>query len=300
VDFEISTTQTTITRSSIEIPSVIERVYQALVLGVRDYINKNHFPGVLVGVSGGIDSALTLAIAVDALGSDRVHAILMPSRFTQSISNKDAIALINALGVKHDTLSIEAAYSSLLETLAPIFSDKKTEVTEENIQSRCRGILLMALSNKYGNLVLTTGNRSELAVGYCTLYGDMAGGFAVLKDVPKTMVYELAKYRNQINPVIPERTIERPPTAELAPDQKDEDTLPPYAVLDQILEAYLNQGLGIDDIIALGFNADIVNKVVQLIKRNEYKRKQAAVGTRINHKSFGKDWRYPNTNGFKG
>ncbi|VVC76104.1 Glutamine-dependent NAD(+) synthetase [Aquicella siphonis] len=289
-----------VSASKISISSHEERVYQALVLGVRDYVNKNHFNGVLVGVSGGIDSALTLAVAVDALGKERVHAVMMPSRYTSKISTEDSLTLINNLGVSSETLSIESVYESFLASLSQSFADKKPDITEENIQARCRAVILMALSNKHGHLVLTTGNRSEIAVGYCTLYGDMAGGFAVLKDVPKTLVYKLAAYRNQQHPVIPARTLERPPTAELAPDQKDEDTLPPYPVLDRILECYLNQSQSLEEIIDQGFDSRTVHQVVAMIKKNEYKRRQAAIGPRINHKSFGKDWRYPVTNGFKG
>ncbi len=289
-----------IEKASIHVPSQLERIYQALVMGVKDYVNKNGFPGVLIGVSGGIDSALTLAIAVDALGKDRVHAVMMPSRYTADISLEDGLALIQNAGVSYETISIEPSYKEFLATLASSFKDKKIDVTEENIQARCRAVILMALSNKFGHLVLTTGNRSELAVGYCTLYGDMAGGYAVLKDIPKTLVYELAQYRNQLNPLIPERTIERPPTAELAPNQKDQDSLPPYPILDKILYAYLNQRSGIEEIIAKGFDKETVVKIVNLIRRNEYKRRQGAIGTHINHTSFGKDWRYPITNGFKG
>lgn len=297
VDFD---TNTPAESKSNVIPDKEERIYQALVLALRDYVNKNHISGVLVGVSGGIDSALVLTIAVDALGKDRVQATMMPSRYTADISNDDAKTLIDNLGVKSETISIEPVFNSFLASLAPTFAGKKPDVTEENIQARCRAIILMALSNKSGRLVLTTGNRSEIAVGYCTLYGDMAGGFGILKDVPKTLVYDLANYRNRLGAVIPQRTIERPPTAELAPNQKDEDSLPPYSLLDQILEAYLNQGLSIDEMVAQGFDANIVTKVVRLIGKNEYKRRQAAIGPHINHKSFGKDWRYPITNGFKG
>lgn len=280
-------------------PSVEEKIYQALVTAVRDYTNKNHFKGVLLGVSGGIDSALTLAIAVDALGKDRVKAIVMPSRYTADISLVDANELIMNLGVAHETISIEATYQAFIETLAPIFKDTNIDKTEENIQARCRAVILMALSNKYGWMVLTTGNRSEVAVGYCTLYGDMAGGFDVLKDIPKTTVYALANYRNSVHHVIPTRTIDRPPTAELAPDQKDQDSLPPYPVLDNILEYYLNQGESIEQITQRGFDRDEVIKVVRLMQNCEYKRRQAAIGPRVNEKSFGKDWRYPLTNGFK-
>lgn len=298
IDIDISTTQKIV--NNISIPDTIQRIYHGLVLSVRDYIEKNKFPGVLVGVSGGIDSALTLAIAVDALGQDRVRAVLMPSRYSAAISLEDAIMLAKNLGVNYEIISIEPTYQAFLDSLASTFTGKKSDVTEENIQSRCRAILLMALSNKFGQLVLTTGNRSELAVGYCTIYGDMAGGFAVLKDIPKTMVYTLANYRNQLSDVIPNRTIHRPPTAELAPNQKDEDCLPPYSILDKILYAYLNQSQGLDEIVSQGFDRAIVTKVIQLIHKNEYKRRQAAIGPRINYKSFGKDWRYPITNGFKG
>ncbi|MBV9575265.1 MAG: NAD+ synthase [Gammaproteobacteria bacterium] len=281
------------------VPSTEERIYQTLLLSIKDYVEKNGFPGVLVGASGGIDSALTLALAVDALGKDRVQAVTLPSRYTSKISEEEANTLIQTLGIQSQNISIEPTYQSLLESLAPHFAGKKTDVTEENMQARCRAIILMALSNKSGYLVLTTGNRSELAVGYCTMYGDMAGGFAVLKDIPKTMVYQLARYRNRLHPVIPERTLERPPTAELALNQKDEDSLPPYAVLDKILDLYLNQTKSMADIIQQGFEEEIVAKVVQLIYRSEYKRHQAALGPHIHHKSFGKDWRYPITNGFK-
>jgi NAD+ synthase (glutamine-hydrolysing) len=277
-----------------------ERIYQALVLSVRDYIEKNNFPGVIVGVSGGIDSALTLAIAVDALGKERVHAVMMPSRYTAEISLQDANELINNLGVSSENISIETIYQSTVESLKASFKDKKPDLTEENIQARCRALILMALSNKFGNLVLTTGNRSEIAVGYCTLYGDMAGGFAVLKDVPKTLVYQLAAYRNQLSQVIPQSSIERAPTAELAFDQKDQDTLPPYPILDKILACYLDQTQSIDEIIAQGFEPELVIKIVNMLRKNEYKRRQAAIGPHIHHKSFCKDWRYPITNGFKG
>jgi NAD+ synthase (glutamine-hydrolysing) len=286
--------------NTVTVASQEQRIYQALVLSVRDYVEKNRFPSVIVGVSGGIDSALTLAIAVDALGKERVKAVFMPSRFTAAISFEDAKELCANLGVNMDTISIEPTYESFLKSLSPHFADKKSDITEENIQARCRAIILMALSNKFGHLVLTTGNRSEMAVGYCTLYGDMAGGFAVLKDIPKTLVYKLVVHRNKLQAAIPQRTLERPPTAELAPNQKDEDSLPPYTVLDQILYLYLNQSQSIEDIIAQGFEAEVVKRVISLIHRNEYKRRQAAIGPHINHKSFGRDWRYPITSGFKG
>jgi len=297
VDIEISSTNAVVSQTVFTLPSEEQRVYDALVLGVRDYIQKNHFPGVLVGVSGGIDSALTLAIAVDALGKDKVHAVMMPSRHTSNMSTEDALALIKNLGVTHDIISIEPAFNSFVESLAPVFIDKKAGITEENIQSRCRGVIMMAISNKTGKLVLTTGNRSEMAVGYTTLYGDMAGGFAVLKDIPKTWVYRLAHLRNQSSPVIPQRIITRAPTAELAPNQKDEDNLPPYEILDKILELYLNQEQSIQNIVEQGFDRDVVTKIVNLICKNEYKRRQSPIGPRINHKAFGRDRRYPVTTG---
>lgn len=300
VDIEVSSTQTNVETKPAVIPEDLEKIYQALVMGCRDYVVKNGFPGVLIGVSGGIDSALTAAIAVDALGKDRVRAIIMPSRYSADISLEDAALLVKQLHIQSETISIEPTYKAFLQTMAASFTGKKEDITEENIQARCRAIILMALSNKFGHLVLTTGNRSEIAVGYCTIYGDMAGGFAVLKDVPKTLVFELARYRNSKSHVIPDRTIARPPTAELAPDQKDEDTLPPYSILDQILESYLNLGESSEEIIARGFDRDVVMKIIRLIHKSEYKRRQSAVGTRINNKSFGKDWRYPITDGFKG
>jgi NAD+ synthase (glutamine-hydrolysing) len=300
IDIEITSTQTTINQAHFVIPDIEQRVYDALVLGTRDYVQKNNFPGALIGVSGGIDSALTLAIAVDALGKDRVHAVLMPSRYTHEMSMEDGIALTKNLGVSYDVISIEPSFNSFLESLTPLFGNKEPDLTEENIQSRCRGVLLMALSNQTGNIVLITGNHSEMAVGYTTLYGDMAGGFAVLKDVPKTLVYRLAHLRNQLSPAIPLRTIDRPPTAELAPNQKDEDSLPPYPILDKIIEFYINQEQSIETIVEQGFARDVVNKVVNLIKKSEYKRRQAPVGVRINHKAFGRDRRYPVTSGFKG
>lgn len=299
VDIELKKSPT-IVSSEIHIPSKMERIYQALVLSVRDYVQKNNFKCVMIGVSGGIDSALTLAIAVDALGKENVHAVIMPSRFTSEISMEEAKQVVKNSGVSSEIISIEPAYQSFLDSLQSSFENKKPDVTEENIQARVRAVILMALSNKFGKLVLTTGNRSEYAVGYCTLYGDMAGAFAVLKDVPKTMVYELAKYRNEKNMVIPERTISRAPTAELAKDQKDEDTLPPYSVLDKILECYLDQSMSIDEIVAKGFTRELVVKIINMVQKSEYKRKQSAMGPHIHHKSFGRDWRYPVTNGFKG
>lgn len=299
VDIEISSTAVVISADTLSIPTEEQRIYDCLVLGVRDYLSKNGFSGALIGVSGGIDSALTLAIAVDALGKENVTAVLMPSRYTSDISTEDALELINNLGVQHETISIEPMFTSFLQQLAPSFVGKKPDITEENLQARCRGVILMALSNKSGKIVLTTGNRSEMAVGYATLYGDMCGGLAVLKDVPKTLVYRLAAYRNQLNSVIPLRTIERAPTAELAPDQKDEDSLPPYPLLDKILELYLNQEKSIADLVALGFDEATVTRVVKLICHSEYKRRQAPIGIRINHKAFGRDRRYPITSKFK-
>ncbi|MET0732611.1 MAG: NAD+ synthase [Casimicrobiaceae bacterium] len=270
-------------------------VYDALVMGVRDYVDKNGFPGVLLGLSGGIDSALTLAVAVDALGRDRVRALMLPSQYNASISLEDARTMAGIVGVRYDEISIEPVFAAFLEALRGEFKETKVDAAEENIQARIRGTLLMALSNKFGSIVLTTGNKSEMAVGYATLYGDMAGGFAVLKDISKTLVYRLSHYRNRLGRVIPERIITRPPSAELRPDQTDQDSLPPYDVLDAILEAYVEQDRSPADIVALGFEADAVRKVVRLIKVNEYKRRQAAVGIRITPRGFGKDWRYPIT-----
>ncbi|TGN38441.1 NAD+ synthase [Marinobacter confluentis] len=280
-------------------PSVEENVYHALVLGVRDYVNKNGFKSVVLGLSGGIDSAVTLAVAVDALGADRVRAVMMPFRYTSGMSIEDAELQARALGVQYDVFSIEPMYDAFMETLAAPFEGTKPDTTEENLQARLRGVLLMSLSNKFGALVLTTGNKSEMAVGYSTLYGDMAGGFDVLKDVPKTLVFKLAWYRNSVAPVIPERVITRPPSAELAPDQKDEDSLPGYDILDQILNLYVERDLSADAIVAQGFNREDVDRVVRLVDINEYKRRQAPIGVRITERGFGKDRRYPITNGWK-
>lgn len=271
------------------------QIYRALVLGTRDYIEKNGFPGVLLGLSGGVDSALTLAIAVDALGAGRVHAVMMPSRYTADISHEDAEAEIKALGVSSSMLSIEPAFESLLETLAENFKGLPKDTTEENLQARIRGVLLMALSNKSGKLVLTTSNKSESAVGYATLYGDMAGGLSVLKDVLKTQVYRLCHYRNQLGPVIPERVLTRAPSAELAANQTDQDSLPDYAVLDQIIQAYVEHNASEEAIIATGIAAETVQKTLRLINRNEYKRRQAPIGIKISSRSFGRDWRFPVT-----
>lgn len=298
VDFVVNATNTTASVADFTLPSDDEKIYQCLVTGVRDYVRDNHFTGALIGVSGGIDSALTLAIAVDALGKDKVKALVMPSRYTSDLSVNYAAALIKNLGVTAENLSIEPAYHGLLKTLEPNSDNKTPGITEQNLQSRCRGMLLMARSNQTGHVVLTTGNRSEMAVGYTTLYGDMAGGYAVLKDIPKTLVYRLANYRNQLQSVIPQDIIDRIPTAELAPDQKDEDSLPPYSILDKILECYLDKEQGLEEIVAQGFAQETVQKVIQLIHRSEFKRRQSPVGPRVNHKAFGRDRRYPITSGF--
>lgn len=273
-------------------------IYRALVLGVRDYVNKNRFKGAVLGLSGGIDSALTLAIAVDALGADRVEAVMMPFRYTSEMSVTDAQQEAEWLGVKYHQISIEPMYENFIASLAPAFEHTARDTTEENLQARIRGVLLMALSNKFGYLVLTTGNKSEMSVGYATLYGDMAGGLDVLKDVPKTRVFELARYRNSLGRVIPESVITRPPSAELAPDQKDEDSLPPYDILDQILELYIEKDCSHQEIVARGFDAEVVRRVLRMVDWNEYKRRQAPVGIRISERAFGRDRRYPITNGW--
>jgi NAD+ synthase (glutamine-hydrolysing) len=270
-------------------------VYRALCLGVRDYITKNRFPGVLLGMSGGIDSALTLAVAVDALGADKVYAVMMPSPYTAQISLDDSREMVKILGVRYDEFSIEPMFQSYLSTLEDPFTGRAADTTEENLQARIRGTLLMALSNKFGSLVLTTGNKSEMTVGYATLYGDMAGGFAVLKDVGKMLVYRLARYRNTLGEVIPERIITRPPSAELRADQTDQDSLPPYDVLDAIMECYVEKNMAIPQIVARGYAEADVRRVVHLIRISEYKRRQSAVGIRITERSYGKDWRYPIT-----
>lgn len=275
-----------------------EEIWQALVLGVRDYVTKNGFPGALLGLSGGIDSAVTLAIAVDALGKDKVNAVMMPYKYTASMSIEDAKAEAEALGIEFDIISIEPLYDAFMQQMSTQLEGTQPDTTEQNIQARCRGTILMGLSNKFGRIVLTTGNKSEVAVGYCTLYGDMAGGFDVLKDVAKTMVYQLAKYRNTVSPVIPERVITRPPSAELAPDQKDEDNLPPYDILDGILEAYVEHDKSISDIVSLGYDQETVRRVIRLVDINEHKRRQAPIGIRISSRAFGRDRRYPITSGF--
>jgi NAD+ synthase (glutamine-hydrolysing) len=275
------------------------QVYDALVLGVKDYLNKNNFPGAIIGLSGGVDSALVLAIAVDALGADKVRAVMMPSRYTADISWIDAKQMADNLGVQYDEINIAPMVDAFDASLTSEFQGLLIDATEENIQARVRGTLLMALSNKSGRIVLTTGNKSEMAVGYCTLYGDMAGGFAVIKDVAKTLVYRLCQYRNEIAAVIPERILTRAPSAELRPDQKDQDSLPEYEVLDAILALYMEQDESIQSIIDRGFKAEDVEKVTRLIKINEYKRRQAPIGVRITQRAFGRDWRYPITNKFR-
>jgi len=276
-----------------------EETYRALVCGVKDYVGKNGFPGVVLGLSGGIDSALTLAVAVDALGPERVEVVLMPSRYTADMSNEDAVVQAERMGVKHQVIPIEPAFKAFLGMLEEAFAGTQPDVTEENIQARCRGILLMAISNKTGRMLLTTGNKSEMSVGYATLYGDMNGGFAPLKDVPKTLVYQLARWRNRDGEVIPERVITRPPSAELRPDQKDSDSLPDYEQLDEILERFVERDESVETIVvSTGFPRGDVERVVRMIVRNEYKRRQAPPGVKITQKAFGRDWRYPIVNGF--
>lgn len=279
----------------------IAEIYQALVMSTRDYVQRSGFPGVILGLSGGIDSALTMAIAVDAIGADKVQAVMMPYTYTSQISVEDATAQAKRQGVTFGIAEIHPIVNSFTQTLLPFFGNSPADATEENLQARARGTLLMGLSNKFGNLVLSTGNKSELSVGYCTLYGDMVGGFGVLKDVYKTIVFELAKYRNSLEetPIIPERVITRPPSAELRPDQKDQDSLPAYDVLDAILYAYIEEDQSQDEIIAKGFDKDVVIKVIQLVDRNEYKRRQGAIGPRISSRAFSRERRYPIVNGWK-
>ena len=279
----------------------IPEIYQALVMSTRDYVQKSGFPGVILGLSGGIDSALTLAIAVDAIGADKVQAVMMPYTYTSQISVEDATEQAKRMGVTFGIAEIHPIVNSFMQTLFPFFGNSPADATEENLQARARGTLLMGLSNKFGNLVLSTGNKSEVAVGYCTLYGDMVGGFSVLKDVYKTIVFELAKYRNSLEetPVIPERVITRPPSAELRPDQKDQDSLPAYDVLDAILYAYIEEDQSQDDIIAKGFDKEVVEKVIKLVDRNEYKRRQGSIGPRISSRAFSRERRYPIVNGWK-
>jgi NAD+ synthase (glutamine-hydrolysing) len=299
-DFEVMKRDTQVEHIPFKLPLEEEKIYQALIMGVRDYVKKNQFTGALLGLSGGIDSALALAVAVDALGKDHVRAIMMPSRYSAEISLEDAAQIAKNFGVRYEIIPIENVYQSFLETLSAQLPHLPGSITDQNIQARCRGVIIMALSNSSGDIVLTTGNRSEMAVGYATLYGDMAGGFNVLKDIPKTLVYRLAKYRNTLEDLIPRRIIERAPTAELAFDQKDEDTLPPYPLLDNILGLYINQEWGAEEIIAHGYDPEMVQQIIYFIRKNEYKRRQSPVGARVNHKAFGRDRRYPITSGFKG
>ncbi len=276
-----------------------QQIYAALVLGVRDYLGKNGFPGAIIGLSGGIDSALTLAVAVDALGADRVRAVMMPSRYTADISSIDAREMAEGLGVRYDEIPIAPMIEAFDRSLAEEFRGLAADTTEENIQARVRGTLLMALSNKYGSIVLTTGNKSEMAVGYCTLYGDMAGGFAVIKDLAKTMVYRLSNYRNGVSPVIPQRIITRPPSAELREGQLDQDSLPAYEVLDGIMQMYMEDNRSVEEIAAAGYPPEAIERVVSLIRISEYKRRQAPVGIRVTRRAFGRDWRYPITSKFR-
>lgn len=274
-------------------------IYSALVLGMRDYVNKNGFNGVVLGLSGGIDSALTLAVAVDALGAERVSAVMMPFHYTAQMSQDDAAEEAQTLAVHYRVIPIETMYEAFMQSLVAEFEGRAADETEENLQARCRGVILMAISNKMGSLVLTTGNKSELAVGYSTLYGDMAGGFDVLKDVPKMRVYALSNYRNTLSPAIPQRVIDRPPSAELAPGQEDQDNLPPYDVLDQILELYVEQDCSAQTIIDKGFDHATVLRVLRMVDVNEYKRRQAPIGVRITQRGFGRDRRYPVTSGWE-
>ncbi len=278
--------------------SLEAQVYSALVLGVRDYVGKNGFPGAIIGLSGGVDSALTLAIAVDALGKDKVRAVMMPSPYTAEISWIDSRDMAARLGIRYDEIPIADCFEGFQRSLAPLFVGLPEDTTEENLQARIRGTLLMALSNKTGAIVLTTGNKSEMATGYCTLYGDMAGGYAVIKDIAKTLVYRLCDYRNAIAEVIPQRILTRAPSAELRPNQLDQDSLPPYEVLDGILKLYMEDGEGVAELLAAGYRKEDVDRITRLVKINEYKRRQAPVGPRITHRAFGRDWRYPITSKF--
>ncbi len=274
-------------------------VYKALVTGTRDYVTKHGFPGVILGLSGGIDSALVASIACDAIGADHVRAVMMPFRYTSNMSQEDAARQAETMGIRYDVIPIEPMYEATIAQLRPILGESEADATEENIQARCRGVLLMAISNKTGRMLLTTGNKSEMAVGYATLYGDMAGGFAPIKDCSKTLVYRLAHYRNSLGDAIPERVITREPSAELRPDQKDSDSLPDYSILDPILEAFIEEDLSVMEITARGFDRDTVIRTLEMVKRNEYKRRQAPPGIRISPRAFGRDWRYPITSGYK-
>ncbi|MBI2383587.1 MAG: NAD+ synthase [Gammaproteobacteria bacterium] len=283
-------------RGAVRTPATDEAVvYKGLVQAIRDYVNRNGFKGALLGMSGGVDSALVAALAADALGPERVWGVSLPSRYTADISNEDARLEAQALGIRYSTLAIEPAFKAFLHTLEPAFAGRAADLAEENLQSRCRGVLLMALSNKFGHVVLTTGNKSEMAAGYATLYGDMAGGFAPIKDVYKTLVYRLARYRNSLAPVIPERVLTRAPSAELRPDQTDQDSLPPYATLDAILEAYVEAQRSIPEIVALGYAQDTVERVASMVRKSEYKRRQAPPGPKVTRRAFGRDRRYPIT-----
>jgi len=277
----------------------VARIYRALVLGTRDYVRNHGFPGVVIGLSGGIDSALVLAIACDALGADKVRAIQMPFRYTSTMSQEDSARQAATFGVRYDVIPIAPMYDAAIRQLLPVLGEREPDATEENIQARCRGLLLMAISNKTGRMLLTTGNKSEMAVGYATLYGDMAGGFAPIKDCGKTLVYELARYRNTLGEAIPQRVLTRPPSAELRPNQKDTDSLPDYDVLDPILEAFIEDDLSVAEITARGFDRAVVVRILEMVKRNEYKRRQAPPGVRISKRAFGRDWRYPITSGYK-
>ncbi len=282
---------------AIELPSLTQ-VYEALVLAVRDYVIKNGFKKIIIGLSGGIDSALTLTIATDALGKDNVQALMMPFRYTAEMSITDAKEQAKILGIDLNIISIEPIFDTFIKQLSPLFYGSECDITEENLQARCRGVMLMALANKRRSIVLTTSNKSEIAVGYTTLYGDMAGGFDVLKDVSKTLVFKLSKYRNSISHVIPERIIKRSPSAELMPNQRDQDSLPSYDILDLILKGYAEDDKSISDLVDQGFDEAIVRKVIRLVDMNEYKRRQGAIGPRITARNFGKDRRYPITSGF--
>jgi len=302
VRFEAATPTTVTTPVPQPLPealSIEAQVYAALVLGVRDYVGKNGFPGALIGMSGGVDSALTLAIAVDALGHDKVRTVMMPSPYTAEISWVDARDMVKRLDVRYDEIPINDCFNAFRHALAFEFDGLPEDATEENIQARIRGTLLMALSNKSGSIVLTTGNKSEMAVGYCTLYGDMAGGFAVIKDIAKTLVYRLCAYRNSVSEIIPERILTRAPSAELRPDQTDQDSLPPYEVLDGIMQRYMEEGQGIAELLSAGYRKEDIDRITRLIKINEYKRRQSPVGVRVTHKAFGRDWRYPITSKFR-
>lgn len=287
------------TATKVDHSSTVASIYGALISGTRDYVGKHGFPGVVIGLSGGIDSALVLAIACDALGADRVRAVMMPFLYTSTMSQEDAAKQATTLGADYDVIPIAPIYDATVRQLAEVFTGLEEDVTEENIQARCRGLLLMAISNKTGSMLLTTGNKSEMAVGYATLYGDMAGGFAPIKDCSKSLVYRLARYRNTLGDVIPDRVISREPSAELRVDQKDSDSLPSYDILDPILEAFIEEDLSVDEIAARGFDRNTVIRILEMVKRNEYKRRQAPPGIRISSRAFGRDWRYPITSGYR-